>query len=73
MSPDKLIHMANQIALFMESKPESEGVREFANHVNDFWDPQMRRQFLALVAAGSAGFRPLVLAAASLVREPAAT
>lgn len=70
MSPEKLIYMANQIAKFMESKPETEGVQGFAAHVNDFWEPRMRSQFFALVDGGAEGFRPLVLKAAASVRRP---
>ena len=34
MSPEKMIHMANQIAKFFESKPQAEGVTGVAEHVN---------------------------------------
>ena len=71
MSADKIVRMANQIALFMETKPHAEGVTGLAGHINDFWEPRMRRQFFALIDAGGAGFRPLVLEAASSVRRPA--
>jgi formate dehydrogenase subunit delta len=73
MSPDKLIHMANQIALFMESKPHAEGVTGVADHINDFWEPVMRSQFLALIDAGGAGLRPLVIEAASRIKRPLAS
>lgn len=73
MSPDKLIHMANQIALFFESKPHAEGVEGVAGHINAYWEPRMRTQFLAMLDAGNPGFRPLVLEAAALVRRPAAS
>jgi formate dehydrogenase subunit delta len=70
MSPDKLIYMANQIAKFMESKPDAEGLQGFAGHVNDFWEPRMRAQFFELIDGGAEGFRPLVVKAASSVRRP---
>ena len=70
MSPDKLIHMANQIALFMESKPHAEGIAGFSSHVNDYWEPRMRAQFFQMLDAGGAGFRPLVIEAAVKVRRP---
>ncbi|HEX9858647.1 MAG TPA: formate dehydrogenase subunit delta [Paracoccaceae bacterium] len=72
MSPDKLIYMANQISLFMESKPHAEGVAGLAGHINDFWEPRMRRQFFEIVDAGGAGLRPLVLEAAAQIRRPVA-
>ncbi|TKA97217.1 formate dehydrogenase [Cereibacter changlensis] len=71
MSPDKLIYMANQIATFFESKPHDEGVRGIADHISDFWEPRMRRQFFQLVETGTAGFKPLVLEAAPQIRRPA--
>ncbi|GHC25730.1 formate dehydrogenase [Gemmobacter lutimaris] len=72
MSHDKLITMANQIARFMESKPHAEGVTGLANHINDFWEPRMRRQLFELLDNGGDGFRPLVLEAATQIRRPAA-
>lgn len=71
MSPDKLIHMANQIATFFESKPHAEGVEGTAAHINDYWEPRMRRQLFALIEAGTPGFRPLLLEAAARIRRPA--
>ncbi|WP_151719550.1 formate dehydrogenase subunit delta [Gemmobacter serpentinus] len=68
----KLITMANQIARFMESKPHDEGVSGLASHINDYWEPRMRRQLFELIDKGGAGFRPLVLEAAPQIRRPAA-
>ncbi|OYU16891.1 MAG: formate dehydrogenase [Rhodobacteraceae bacterium PARR1] len=72
MSADKLVYMANQIAKFMESKPHDEGVSLLASHVNDFWEPRMRRQFFDIIDAGGTGLRPLVLEAAPLIKRPVA-
>jgi formate dehydrogenase subunit delta len=72
MSPEKLIHMANQIATFMTTKPAAEGEAGFAEHLNAYWEPRMRTQFFALLDAGTAGFHPLVLRAAAQVRRPEA-
>lgn len=66
----KLIRMANQIALFMETKPHDEGVATLASHINDFWEPRMRRKFFELVDGGGEGFRPLVIEAATQIRRP---
>lgn len=71
MSPEKLIYMANQIATFFESKPHDEGVAGVAQHITDFWEPRMRRQFFELIDGGAEGFKPLVLEAAPKVRRPA--
>lgn len=74
MSPEsphaKLIYMANQIAKFMESKPHAEGVSLMASHINDFWEPRMRRQLFAVLDNGGVGLRPLAIEAASLIKRP---
>ena len=67
MSAEKITRMANQISMFMETKPEAEGIAGLANHINDFWEPRMRRQFFEIVDAGGAGLRPLVLKAAGSI------
>jgi formate dehydrogenase subunit delta len=72
MSAEKITRMANDIAKFMESKPHDEGVALLASHINDFWDPRMRRQLFEILDAGGAGLRPLVLEAAGVIRRPAA-
>jgi formate dehydrogenase subunit delta len=70
MSADKIARMANDIAKFMESKPHAEGVTLFAAHINDFWEPRMRRQLFERIDAGGAELRPLVMEAATLIRRP---
>jgi formate dehydrogenase subunit delta len=72
MSADKITRMANDIAKFMESKPHDEGVALLASHINDFWNPRMRKQLFDLLDAGGAGLRPLVLDAAERIRRPQA-
>jgi formate dehydrogenase subunit delta len=66
----KLIYMANQIAKFMESKPHDEGVSLFSSHINDFWEPRMRRQLFEVLDSGGVGLRPLVLEAAAAIKRP---
>jgi formate dehydrogenase subunit delta len=56
----------------MESKPRDEGVALLASHINDFWDPRMRRQLFEIIDAGGAGLRPLVMEAAGAIRRPQA-
>lgn len=68
----KLIYMANQIAKFMESKPEAEGLAGLASHINDFWEPRMRRHLFEVLDTGGEGLRPLVIAAAPQIRRPVA-
>ena len=71
MSGDKIVRMANDIAKFMESKPHQEGVALLASHINDFWEPRMRRHLFEVLDAGGQGLRPLVLDAAPAIRRPA--
>lgn len=66
----KLIYMANQIAKFMESKPHDEGVAGLSSHINDFWEPRMRRHLFEVLDAGGHGLRPLVLDAAPKIKRP---
>lgn len=67
---DRLIRMANQIAAFMASKPAPEAAAGLAAHINDYWEPRMRRQLFALLDAGGEGLAPLVRQAAPLIRRP---
>jgi formate dehydrogenase subunit delta len=70
MSADKIARMANQIAQFMESKPQAEGLAGLAAHINDYWEPRMRAQLFDLLDHGGAGLRPLVVQAADRIRRP---
>jgi formate dehydrogenase subunit delta len=70
MSAEKLIRMANQIATFMETKPHDEAVTGCAGHINDFWEPRMRRQLFEIIDAGGEGLKPLVIEAAEQIRRP---
>ena len=71
MSPDKLVRMANRIAAFHATQ-RGPAAQATAQHINDFWDPRMRTALLAHVAAGGEGLRPEAMAAAPLIRRPAA-
>jgi len=47
---NNLIRMANQIGTFFESMPDREqALRDIAMHLKKFWDPRMRKAFLAQV------------------------
>ena len=56
----KLIYMANQIAKFMESKPHAEGLEGLSSHINDFWEPRMRRHLFEVIDSGI-GMTPTVV------------
>ncbi len=66
----KLVYMANQIASFFASQPEDEAASGVAKHINDFWDPRMRRRLQAIVEGGGDGLSPLVMSAAEDIRWP---
>jgi formate dehydrogenase subunit delta len=72
MSPEKMVRMANQIATFFETKPRDEGLAGYADHINKFWEPRMRRQLLDHLATGGAGLKPLAVEATALIRVPKA-
>ena len=76
---DNLVRMANQIGTYFESLPDrAEALEGIANHLRKFWEPRMRRAFLALLdqpgAAGSHGISDIVQSAVRQYRaelEPA--
>ena len=70
MQPDKLIMMANQIATFFTSQPGTGQAESVASHINDFWEPRMRRQLSEYVDGGGQGLSPLAMAAMSHIRIP---
>jgi formate dehydrogenase subunit delta len=60
MSPDRLIHMANQIGKFFHNQGRDKAVPAIAEHIRKFWDPRMRSAILAHLDAGGAGLDPNV-------------
>jgi len=63
MSSDKIIRMANQIAIFFASYPQEEAVAGVRKHIKDFWEPRMKEQIRGYVAAKDAALHPLVVEA----------
>ncbi|WP_218821869.1 MULTISPECIES: formate dehydrogenase subunit delta [Haematobacter] len=65
--------MANQIALFMETKPPEEAAIGLASHINDYWEPRMRSRLLTLAKEPEGdALRALVREALPAIRKPAA-
>lgn len=61
MNSEHLIRMANQIGTFFESMPDrQEALEGIATHLQKFWDPRMRHEFLALLDQGSEGVSAIV-------------
>ncbi|WP_333830655.1 formate dehydrogenase subunit delta [Pararhodobacter sp.] len=71
MLPDKLVHMANQIATFFKSQPGGDQAERVAAHLSDFWDPRMISALRAHAAKGGAGLDALVIAALAHMAEAA--
>lgn len=67
MSPEKMVHMANQIAGFFNTQPGIDAAEKVAGHIRDFWEPRMRAQFRAYVAEGGAGLDATAVKAAALI------
>jgi formate dehydrogenase subunit delta len=63
MTPEVMVHKANQIALFWAPYPHDEGAAGVANHLRMFWEPRMRRQLVSYVESGGAGLHTLVIEA----------
>jgi formate dehydrogenase subunit delta len=66
---DKLVMMANQIAKFFETQGEARAVPQIAKHIEDFWDPRMRRGIQEHIEKGGAGLDPLALDALKTLRR----
>jgi formate dehydrogenase subunit delta len=63
MEEEHMVHMANQIAAFFSSYPHDEAVDGVTDHLRSFWEPRMRKQIIAYVAAGGHGLHALALEA----------
>ena len=69
MKPDeKLAYMANQVAKFFAAQGEERAARGVADHLQKFWDPVMRRDFLAAAAKDSSDLHPAVKAALPILQ-----
>ena len=71
MPNNKLFYMANQIASFFATQSGTDQADRVAAHIQDYWEPRMREQFLSKIDKGEEGLSPLALKAAELLRQPA--
>ena len=63
--------MANDIGhYFATEQDKAAAVAAVAGHLQRFWDPRMRRQIVAHVAAGGAGLSDLARDAVSSLPPP---
>jgi formate dehydrogenase subunit delta len=68
-SPERLVHMANQIGKFFASQGAGKAVPGIAEHIRKFWDPRMRAAILAHLDEGGAGLDPDVREAVMSLRK----
>jgi formate dehydrogenase subunit delta len=66
--PDKLIHMANQIASFFKTYPNDVAVPGIADHLHKFWGREMRARILAHLDRGGDGLDPVVVEALRILK-----
>jgi formate dehydrogenase subunit delta len=72
MSAERLVQMANDIGHFFAAEPQrSDAIAGIAGHIQRFWDPRMRRQIAAHLAAGGEGLEDLPRAAIATLKPPA--
>jgi formate dehydrogenase subunit delta len=70
MTPqEKLVYMANQIADFFAAQGEERAIKNVADHLMKFWDPDMRRSLLALAAKDASTLNVLVRKALPLLKD----
>ncbi|WP_428504049.1 formate dehydrogenase subunit delta [Roseateles sp.] len=71
MDIEKLVRMANQIGTFFQAMPDhAEALDGIAGHIQKFWEPRMRREFLGAIDGGQAdALMPLVREAVALRRS----
>lgn len=67
MSPEKMVHMANQIATFFKTQ-QGDATEKVAAHISDFWEPRMREQLRDYVDhQGGVGLDHVVVDATALL------
>ncbi len=71
MDTPRLVYMANQIGKFFSTEDPQTAVPMIADHIRKFWDPHMRKEIAAHIAAGGKGLDPPVLEAFRTLNGPA--
>jgi formate dehydrogenase subunit delta len=72
LSPDeKLVYMANQICDFFKAQGEAKAIPAIADHLNKFWDPVMREDFLRIAQDPGVELKDFLRKALPLIRIPA--
>ncbi|MDI5979776.1 formate dehydrogenase subunit delta [Amycolatopsis magusensis] len=68
MHSNPQVRLANEIARQFGGQPEDRAAATIAQHIRQFWDPRMRADLLAQVAADPSPVDPLIQAAVRLLR-----
>jgi formate dehydrogenase subunit delta len=63
MTPEKLVHMANEIAAFFHPYPADDARAGIRDHIHAFWTPEMRRGLATILVQGGDGLDASVVAA----------
>lgn len=67
MKTERMVRMANQIAVHFSSYPDDDAAHEVAQHLKQFWAPPMVRQIVAYAAEGGVDLHHLVKKAVVLL------
>jgi formate dehydrogenase subunit delta len=65
----KLVRMAREIADYFHAYPEETAVKGIASHINKFWTPKMREEFLAAAEEPGQVLPPFLLAAKAAIKR----
>ena len=68
MDVTRLVAMANDIAAFFDVESPGTAAESVRSHLVKFWEPRMRREIAAHVAAGGAGLVPTAQEAVRLLK-----
>jgi formate dehydrogenase subunit delta len=68
MDVTRLVAMANDIAAFFDGESPETAAESVRSHLVKFWEPRMRREIAAHVAAGGAGLVPTAQEAVRLLK-----
>jgi formate dehydrogenase subunit delta len=61
--------MANQIGKFFVTEDKATAAASIADHLENFWNPRMRSEIVAHLAAGGEGLDPEVRAAVATLTK----
>ena len=63
MQPEKLLHMANQVATYFQSYPEADAATGVSKHLKAFWTAKMCDTLVQHLSETQDGASPIVLRA----------